>query len=607
MKMKLSLLTIGLWMLSLGCAAALRHTIQTSMRTVRNHVSIVASQPEKMSQEMEWKGARFFATIAEAVGQAQAGDTVYIDGGTYEENQITFQSSGTLEDGYIVVCPLPHSGSVILFQGNHKNFNDKIPVFDLNNRCYIKIENLEFSEITDLLTCIKMKKASHCMVTGNVFKGIGKVDVSSTYDGNAILLLNNATDCVVSHNLFEDCYGDGVCLSEQNTKRNLICHNSFKGMKGKKRNWSDAKYSYSSAITCSDVSMGNNLMAFNQIEGGLAGIWLDRNGSHNFVVRNVGDGGQRLVFNESRCVSNWVYENKASHMTVSAYSSALYTDTGWSSDTRWVDNHAQDCKVGFYLHKSKRDTLIANVTQNCSSYCLVFSDSAAMYGPHYFAGNEWDSSLGNQAVLYQDMPISVENFCALVGQKTDVAEVVKEDVPVGRCSTENRSQVSVDFEPLVVVANPASPCELKLRLSSPATSPMMIQIKAVAGDALDALDYSLASNQLYFEAGETEKTLAIDIRKQTQGLSKLLLLQVSDSEGKLCLGRCYCVIQILKDSAHQPTRIEEPVTEGEAKVVRTEYFDLNGRKTSSNSHSPALLIRKSWMQDGTVKRTKIMH
>lgn len=597
---------MSLWMLCLGCAAGLRHTIQTSMKAVGNHVSIVTSHQEDISNEDEWKDARFFESIAEAVCQARAGDTIYIEGGTYEENQITFLSSGSLEDGYIVVCPLPHSGSVILSQGRHENFDDKKPVFDLNNRSYIKIENLEFSEITDLLTCIKMKKASHCLVTGNIFKGIGKVDVSSTYDGNAILLLNNATDCVVSHNLFEDCYGDGVCLSEQNTKRNLICHNTFKGMKGKKRSWSDAKYSYSSAITCSDVSLGHNLMAFNQIEGGLAGIWLDRNGSHNFVVRNVGAGGQRLVFNESRCAFNWVYENKASHMTVSAYSSALYTDTGWSSDTRWVSNQAYDCKVGFYLHKSKRDTLIANVTQNSSSYCLVFSDSAASYGPHYFAGNEWDSSLGNQAVLYKDKTISVEDFCAFVGQKKDIVEEVKEEVPVGRCSTEYRSQVSVDFEPLVVVANPASSCELKLRLSSPATSPMMIQIKAVAGDALDALDYSLASSQLYFEVGETEKALTINVKNQNKCLSKLLLLQILDSEGKLCLGRCYSVIQILSNPENPSTRLDEPITEAENRVVRTAYFDLNGRKVSTNLRSHSILIRKTWMGNEVVKTAKIV-
>lgn len=594
-------------MFSLECAALQRHTIPFSRQSVRNHALIVSSDQEELAQKKLWNSARFFATIAEAAYQAQSGDTVYIEGGIYQEAHVTFQNSGTQDGGYIVVCPLPNSGQVILTQDGNEVFGDRIPVFDLNNRAYIKIENLEFSAITDLLACIKMKRASHCVIYNNEFKGIGKSDVSPTYDGNAILLMNNATDCVVSHNLFENCYGDGVCLSEQGTKRNLVCHNTFMGMKGKKRSWSDPKYHYSSAITCSDVSQGYNLIAFNQIAGGLAGIWLDRDGSHNFIVGNTGNGGQRLVFNESRCTSNWIYENKASNMTVAAYSSALYSNTGWSADTRWIGNSANDCKVGFYLHKSMRDTLIANVTKNSSSYCLVFSDSAARHGPHYFAGNEWDSSCGKQSVLYKDEAIFVDDFCSLVNQKPYTLDCDdKTEVTVGRYGMECVSRINVDFDDLVVVPTKDGSYVLRLRLSQPAESQVNILVKVVAGNTLADNHYTITNRQLSFGVGEIEQILPVDIRIQDKEFSKLLVLQITDSEGKLCLGRCYSVVQILAKSEQQATRIDDTASEEGNTIVRTEYFDLNGRKTSLTTCAHSILICKTLMKNGTIKITKIV-
>jgi len=578
-----------------------------SFAAVRKHALIVSSHQSDIAKLEEWRNARLFSTIAEAANQALAGDTLYIEGGTYEEAQVTFRSSGSLDGGYIVVCPFPNSGKVILSQGNSEVFDDKTPVFDLINRAYVKVEGLEFSGIKNLLTCIRLTRASHCIIHNNIFKDIGNSEVSPTYDGNSILLLKNATDCVVSHNQFEDSYGDAVCLTEQRTKRNLVCHNSFRGLKGKKRSWANAKYSYSSAITGSDDSQGHNLIAFNQIEGGKAGIWLDRDGSQNFIVGNTGNGGERLVFNESRCASNWIYENEASNMTVAGYSSALYSGTGWSKDTRWVGNRANNCKVGFYFHKSMRDTLIANIVKECDSYSLVFSDSASSHGSHYLAMNKWGaSSLGDKSILYKDMAVSSDEFYDIFGREDlEFSTGARIEIPTGRYSEKDVSRVWVDFDDLVVVTNGAGSYGLKIRLSHPTPNPMALQLKVVAGDAVPGEDYNLSTTLLSFDVGELEKIVPIEIRNIDEGISKLIVLQVSDYDGKLCSGRCYSVVQDLIPHKQQTSRIVSDIVDDDY-IIRTEYFDLNGRKVAMDSSSHVVLISKSYMKNGGVKIKKIV-
>lgn len=526
-----------------------------------------------------------FKTIQQAADIAKAGDTIFIAGGYYSEMNICFKHSGNETDGYIVCCAQPGSGKVVLSQTDNTDADNNVAFMDISNKSHIWIEGIEFSNVTCLKACITMTNASQCVITGNRFIHLGNPEVN-VWGGTAMVRLYNSADCVISHNSFEDITGDAIAFEGQNTKRNLFCNNTFKDLKGKKRNWSEDNYRFSSAITGTDTSFGNNVICFNDIAGGQDGIWLDRDASRNIIVRNIGQGGLRLIFNESRCAHNWFQENIACDMSESGYRSALYEGTGWSSDTRWINNIAFNCKVGLYLHKSKHNEVRNNIICLSSDKNLICTDSTIHYGQNIFRNNLWyapevpnsmeyggktytpyifgtrakeKGGIYNKAPQFActtspyDFSLKDTSPCTGTGdENVDIgAYPIYGPSPIGCTPEHEDADVEAYFERAVTEVLRNKDYVITIRLNRVSDKETAVCIRPVAGDIREGTDYELKEKNILFRPGERTKEVTISFKGDETAYSKLLVLKIdNEGEGRFD-GRTYTAFKLLTQAEHE--------------------------------------------------------
>lgn len=560
-----------------------------------------------------------YATIAKAAQAARGGDTVYVAGGVYQEMDIKPKYSGSQSAGYVVYKALPGTGRVVLSKrDNGSGDNDRV-VINLESLSYIWIEGFEFTNMQYLSGCISMNQSAHCVVTGNKFENLGNEEVAPYWGGDAMVRLYNTTDCVVSNNYFSNVTGDGVEINGQKTKRNLICNNTFAGLKGKKRSWAEEKYKYSSSITGQDMSYGNNVICFNHITGGQDGIWLDRDGSRNIVVRNMGFGGQRLVFNESRCAYNWIQENVACNMTESGYRSALYDGTNWTFDTRWVNNVAYNCKNGFYMHKSKHNEVRNNIAYGCSEYSLVLTDSAAKYGQNVLRNNLWYAPSKSLTIQYKGREMTPSNFARQAGETGGIygkspmfvstskpySFELKEGSP---CQMSGDGGVSVGAYPVfghslagadsTCVAHRAQPYfadlisevtrgeeyVIKVCLTNPSSDNVSVNISAVAGDVWENEDFVLSASELTFQPGETVKELTVGFKDKDVEFSQLLVLKLSVGNGQISTARSYTVFKIITDEEYEKQKSADIWLEAEDGNVGSLWLTTTDSRASGKKY-----------------------
>lgn len=528
-----------------------------------------------------------FLTIQKGAQMAKAGDTVFVAPGTYSEMNIKPTYSGSQAKGHIVFIAQSGSDAVIISKENTTSSDNGNSFFDLSNKNHIWIEGFEFANTTYFFNCIRMNSSQHCVVTRCKFHDLGNEEVNDNWGGTSMVWLYKSSDCVVSHCTFTKIYGDGIELGAQEGVRSLICHNSFSGMKGKKRSWEETgKYKYSSAITGQDMSRGHNIIAFNHIIGGQDGIWLDRDGSTNIIVRNYGEGGERLVFNESRCARNLYQENIAVNMTESGYRSALYEGTNWSFDTRYVNNVALNCKVGFYMHKSRHNEIRNNISYASSSYCLQFTDSAAKYGENYFRNNLWHKSgktiiqfcgksvtgtqfatqSGETGGIYGKSPMFVKTTspydftlqegspCIGAGDEGGVdvgAYPVYGPAPLGR--QEMVAAGSVGFDKVYAEAMRGDTYTATLRLPKALNEPLTVRILPIAGDLRQDADFNLSASEVTFQPGETVKNIDVTFMGEETEFSKLLVLKLTadDGETSFCEKNYLCIVLVSEAAAEK--------------------------------------------------------
>lgn len=528
-----------------------------------------------------------YGTIAEAAARVMPGDTVFIAGGVYGEREIKPKESGSEAGGSIVFCPWPETGRVILTKEDNVEGDDMTGVFNFSGLSYIWLEGITFRDMAYLKSCVDLSGARHCVVTGCQFLNLGIEEVAADWAGVAMIWMNGTQDCVVSNCYFKEVFGDGVNFFGQETNSNLVCHNVFVDLKGKKRSWeTTGLYKYSSAITGTDNSFGDNLICFNHITGGQDGIWLDRDASRNLVVRNFGNGGQRLVFNESRCAGNWYQENVALNMSESGYRSALYGGTNWSFDTRYVNNVACHCQNGIYLHKSKHNEVRNNIVFASAGYNLVLTDSASYYGQNFFRNNLWHSPSKVNSIEYHGKAVSPRYFAQQVDETDGIYNqspgfVALGDAPADYllketsvcagagdggidmgaypvyhfydmgCDTARQDgPVRPYVEKLVTEALRGEEYDIRVRLPKTFADTIRVRLVPVAGDACPETDYELQDTLLTFLPGEKDKVAAIRFVGEELDFGKLLVLRLCGEESTPYVGRTYAAFKLITKEEH---------------------------------------------------------
>lgn len=524
--------------------------ISTAIAT-NYHVSPSGSDAANGSQ------ATPFKTIVKAASMAIPGDTVYVYEGTYIEHNITPQSSGT-ENAMIVFKTIPGTSGVIVKHPG-TSINDDTPVFQLSNRSYIWIEGFQFKDFQFGRACIYISSGDGNVLINNRFENLGNGDVGK-WNGNQMVALFNSSRNVVFNNFFDNITGDGINVNSQRSEYNLISNNTFINFKGKLRSWG-GQYLYSRAIDVQDMSNGNNVIAFNNAENVIHHIWLDRDGSKNIVVRNVGRKGSGMVFNESRCAHNVIQENISMEMKV-GYMTAYYETTGWTYDPRLVNNVAYNNETGFSVHKSMRDEFRNNIAFNNTAFNLKFTEEALSNAPHIFRNNLWFTSNNANSIEFRGSAVSVPEFQASVGETDGLslnplfASLVagSEDfylqagspakgaadngldlgayafypmTTVGWNPDKQTTGVQVYFDQVVSASHRGGQVQLMLKLNKAATETINADIVPVAGDALSGEDFTLSNTSVVFQPGESTKTVSVDITGESD-FDELVALRIEN-------------------------------------------------------------------------------
>lgn len=560
-----------------------------------------------------------YGSITKAANQVVAGDTVFIAGGMYSEMNIRPKSSGNM-NGCIVFCPWPGTGEVVLSKGENTISDELNDIFNLTDLSYIWIGKLVFKDMVYLKSCVNLRRSSHCVVTGCQILTNGHENIATSSEGVSMISMNNAQHCVVSNCFFKNIYGDGVNMVGQDTKNNLISGNTFVNLYGKKRSWDSAGYRFSSSITGSDTSFGNNIMCFNHITGGQDGIWLDRDGSRNLIVRNFGNGGQRLVFNESRCAVNWIQENVAINMQESGYRSALYSGTNWSFDSRYINNVAYNCKNGIYLHKSKHNEVRNNIVYGSNNYSLVMSDSACFYCGNHFRNNCWRTTSKISSIQYKGKDVTPAVFVAnenetgdlyntppyFVAMKANPSDYMLKTssacigtgdggidmgayplyhfADMGCDLTREAGSVQPYAEDLVTEVVRGEEHTITLRLAKAAQEKVVVRIVPVAGDAIQDTDYELADRTVTFQPGETKKETTIRFMGKESDFGKLLLLRLCNNDSVPFEGRSYTAFKLVTLAEREALLHTDLYIEAESGTVGSLWQTLADNKASGKKY-----------------------
>lgn len=309
-------------------------------------------------------------------------------------------------------------------------------------------------------------------------------------------------------------------------------------------------------------------------------FWFDRNGSDNIVLRNVGHDSDAFVFNESRCVRNLIQENICYNIKNVGYETARY-ETGYTEDARWVNNVAYKCNSGFYISKAWRNDFRNNISVQCNSYSMEFTDIAQECGPHKFENNMFwvTKNNGDNCVKLGNAKRTAQYFFDRVGEAHGLYEdplftnpdngdfTLQEGSPakgsgtlncdrgafavyppttVGRCEQLSLSEdIMVSFYTPVSQANTAGQHFITLQLSYAAPHAMSVNLKAVAGDARPNTDYDLEQT-VNFEPGERSKSVIVNIKKSDAPYDQLLCLRLTDANGVQVGARSLHAIRIVR-------------------------------------------------------------
>jgi hypothetical protein len=542
-----------------------------------------------------------YKTVTYALKKVVAGDTVCLHGGTYVEASIKPAASGRNGASIVVRCAEGEERATL--QCSDTGNDSRHAIFDFSGMSYIKLDGLRFANSPYLRTAVSITGKSHHITVENcAFDSLGN-KANTSWDANSMIWVYNATDCSFVNNSFDHICGDGISLNSKTT-RCLVAGNSFSYFSGKDRSWS---VSVSRTIDIQDSSDGQHLVAFNRTETAKNAIWLDRDGSHNYIVRNEAYNCGTAVFNESRCEGNTVEENLAYKVVDNpAYMTAHYM-TGWTYNARWINNVAYACKQGFLIDKSVNNELRGNIAYACTGSNVEVTDSAYRTTAPTFCYNLWFSPTLVNSCRYRGTALSPSRFAKSVGDEhqlqanpqfvsmtangsdfslktsspcrgtgyrgTDMGcYPVYPRLPAGRDTLRARGNaVEVAFDALCDTLERGASSTLMLRLNKASATAVTARIKAVAGDARLGDDVVVADH-VVFEPGSTQVALNID----TRGIAdrdQMVVLRIDSVQGAQPASRDICLLRLLANDNGQ-NGVDDAVATG--KVQRMEAYTLNG-------------------------------
>ncbi|WP_347840148.1 T9SS type A sorting domain-containing protein [uncultured Draconibacterium sp.] len=572
-----------------------------------------------------------FKTIAKAAGMVTPGDTVFVNGGVYFEENISPASSGT-ENAIIVFMPNPGTGEVIIKHPG-TSINDNNPVFSLSSKNHIWIKGFSFKDFSYGKAAINISRGGNNVVINNRFENLGNREVGS-WDGNTIVWLGWTTQNVIRNNYFINCFGDGIGYFGSGCTHNLISNNTFIGFKGKLRSWGGS-YEFSAAAGGGgDVPDGNNIFAFNYSYDVRHAIWLDRHGSGNILLRNYANTGDNGIFNESRCAQNIVQENISLNMK-NGFMSSHYENTGWTIEPRWINNIAYNNKIGFNIHKSERDEFRNNIAFNNKDFNLIFTEEALSNAPHIFESNLWYSSDNPNSIEFKDSPVTVADFQNEIGennglsanpmfvstvegnedfalQATSPAKNAGDNgldlgafaaypaTPFGWDSTLQLAGRLVYFETMVSSFERGTTVQFSLKLNKPADESISVKISPVAGDARIGSDFTLSDTIITFSPGELSKNITVSAIDSSM-FDKIVALQISGGTNGLPGARNLHLIRINKTpQAWAFAGFNQTIWDSDNNG--SEDVELDASLSNSDNDS---IVSYTWSHDGTIIATGV--
>ena len=146
-----------------------------------------------------------YETVYYAISKAKAGQTIYVRGGTYNQN-IVITKSGT-EGNYITIRNYPNEKPVF----DHTNYaTDGGAIIELSKVNYIHIQGLKLCN-KDLKSNsgygILMRQGNHIIIKDVEISNINVPDPTSSKVGaNAIILYGNNASVPISNVLIDNCY-----------------------------------------------------------------------------------------------------------------------------------------------------------------------------------------------------------------------------------------------------------------------------------------------------------------------------------------------------------------------------------------------------------------
>ena len=498
-----------------------------------------------------------YGSIAKAASVAAAGDIILVSGGIYSEKSIVPKNSG--KDNALIVFRPKSSSDEVIIKHPATGTSDNTPIFDLSNRSYIQIEGFTFKDFKYGKASIYISNGTNNFVLNNRFVNLGRKEVAASWDGNQMVGLFNSQYNAVCNNYFENIVGDGINVNSSKTKYNLVCDNTFINFQGKLRSWG-GQYLYSRAIDIQDMSQGDNLIAFNSSKKGIQHVWMDRNGSGNVILRNYGEDGTGLVFNESRCSTNVVQENVAVRMET-GYMSAYYSGTGDTYKARYINNVAYKNSYGFKMSKTEKDEFRNNIVFDSKNYSMEFTQTAVNAGPYSFRNNLWYMPSKANSIQFKGKATSVSSFQSTMGETGGLSTDPKftnansgdftlasnspgknagdngYDIgayPVygpsgaGWNSAYKFSDVQVYFGSSISSVKRTEQLKLTVKLSKASTETVTVNVTPIAGDAKDSVDFALLKT-VSFKPGETSKTVEIQFGGSAK-YDELVAFRLTDPE-----------------------------------------------------------------------------
>ena len=520
------------------------------------------------SVEKEGDGAleKPYKSIRTAALILQAGDTLLIKAGTYAEENIKFNNSGTSK-AMIVLRPASQQDKVIIKHPGTEFVQKSNHIFDLNNNSYIWFEGFYFQDYICGGSAINIKGGVGNVIYNNRFQNIGNKDIND--QGQSMININTSSRNVVANNYFYDVFGDGMGVGNV-SDHNLICYNTFDTFKGKARGWAGPNSSFATNITMgAELEYVNNLVAFNSSTNSRAMLWLDRNGSDIIALRNVSTNSTQFLFNESRCKRNIFQENVAYNLKGVAYQSAFYDGTGDSYDTRLIGNVFYHCKNGFMFRKSWREEVRNNIVQGkkgMTNEVVYFHEMTCDQGPHFFQNNLWYAEGMEKSIKYKEQMITVDEFCRNLGETDYVSSdamftnpengdfTLKEGSPALGAGTmgrdlgaysaygpskvgwnENQPLLTKTFAGFYVPVSEAKvgTHTIAIELNRAAQQEITVTVQCIAGDAMEGADVDVQKT-LTFAPGERKKTFNVTVKPTAMPYDQLLAIKiVSVSNGEV--------------------------------------------------------------------------